>query len=187
MLIQTDKLELGDLRLNPEEGLAKLKEENAVRAEKRKINNQGAYEDQKEALGRPLQFGEFIHLLKKANPAIIVEDGGVKGAVAIRYVINGEKVYVSGLYKETLPGCTVLPEHSAVITDARGIALREIRGWRNVLTSLLKVGALSMDRVTLIFGLPGSGKRGTLWMNSAKEAVTNSKRQEQEQSNIILL
>lgn len=150
MLIQPNIHELGDKRLNPEENLAKLKEGNAKLNEQYKIPGQAELEDVDKALGKPMSYTEVIRRIKLANNSLIVEDGGVQGAVAVRIPVNGpnglEKKYITGFYKE------VLPEFSYVLTDERGLPKREVRGWRSVLLMLIKAGAITLKQADALFG-----------------------------------
>ena len=109
-LVVTDINELGDKRLSPIEANCKLREGNQKLIDAKKLPNQALLEDHEMALGNPMSPNDFIRKIKMLNPAIIVEDGGVYGAVAVRLVgtdpETGEfgKRYISGFYKnEMLP------------------------------------------------------------------------------------
>jgi hypothetical protein len=153
MLIQTDINELGDKRLSPEEALAKLKEENAKKTAEYRIPNQAVLEDQLAAIGQAMPYQTFIKKLKSIQPRLIIEDGGIEGALAIR---NYAKEYLTGFYKD------VLTEFSFVTTDTRGLPVRESRGWRSVLISLIKQHVISYRTVVKEFGEPW-GSRSNLW------------------------
>jgi hypothetical protein len=168
LLIVTDINELGDKRLNLEEGLAQLKERNLALAATKKIPNQTFLENQDMALGNPMSPQEFIRRITKVNSDICVQPGGVRGAVAVYYVCmdddpesptfgQSRKKYVTGFYVDRM-----FPEFSAVLPDEMGIAKREIRGWRSSLLALLAVGALTYPQVKAVFGEP-KGERGILW------------------------
>lgn len=159
-LVQTDINELGDKRLNEIEAIAKIKEDTAKLVESKKIPNQKLLENREMALGRPMDYTDFIFKVSKLNPAIIFQDGGFPKAIAVCHTVHGEKKYITGFLK------TVLPEFSAVIVDDKGLIQKggvgEVRGWRSVLLSLIKAGALTEKQVNLTFG-PAMGQRAVLW------------------------
>ena len=163
MLIQTDKNELGDKRLDAVEGLAKIKEENKKLSDKNRIPDQDILEKREMALGFPLSPNDFIARIQRLNPRIIVELGGVKNAVAVRYAkLNPEtgkyeKEYVTGFYVDH-----PLPEFSSVLVDGKGLPIREIRGWRSVLLALMRQKLLTLKQVELTFG-KANGQRAILW------------------------
>jgi hypothetical protein len=163
MLIQPDKNELGDSRLNEVEGLAKLKEGNKKLTDENRIPDQDLLEDKKMALGMPMLVSEFIRRLERLNPRLVIKPGGVRNAVQIRYPFKNkegveELEYVGGFYVDE----KVLPEYSAVIVDNRGLPLREVRGWRTVLVPLVERGILSLKQVELTFG-KATGQRSVLF------------------------
>jgi hypothetical protein len=139
MLIQTDHNELGDKRLDVAEGIAKLKEDNKALLATKKIADQADLENREAALGQVLPTSEFIQLLKRICPGLIVEPGGYPNAVALRRWVNGEKKYVSGFK------LGYLPEFSYIHTDEHGLPTEEVRGWRAVLTALTKQGLISFE------------------------------------------
>jgi hypothetical protein len=162
LLIQPDRNELGDGRLNEVESLAKLKEQNNKSAEQFRIPDQDVLENREAALGWPMQPNDLIRRIQKLNPKIVVEPGGVRNAVAVRYPKlneNGElvKAYVTGFCID-MP----LPEFSAVVVDARGNPVRELRGWRTILAALVRQKCLTEKQVTLTFG-NANGQRAELW------------------------
>jgi hypothetical protein len=146
MLIQVDKTELGDGKLDGNEALIKFSAENQALLDKKKIKDQAELEDTKAALGQVLHTSAFIAYLQKVCPGLIVEKGGWPNAVALRRYVNGEKVYVTGFELGDMP------EFSAVLTDDDGLPVREVRGWRNVLVSLIKQGLISVDAIKKQYG-----------------------------------
>lgn len=174
MIVITDRNELGDKRLNPEEGLAKLKEENAALIENRKLPYQSELEDVDSSLGRPLHFSEFLRRLRAAGAQLLVMDG-LPGNVAVYvrkqpqdadYNERDSKLpsdhwrnfhrYVTGFPKQ------VLAEFSVIETDERGLPKREIRGWRSALMALIKAGGISYRAAIHEFHEP-SGPRAWRW------------------------
>lgn len=159
MLIQPNKSKLGDGHLQDAEAVAKVKEQNLRQAAECKIPDQEILENREAALGHPMQPSEFILRLQKLNPKILIEKGGVRNSVAVRYVPWGQaqKVYVTGF-----PVDMPLPEFSAVVVDDQGKPWRELRGWRSVLLALVRKDLLTLEQVKLTFGYP-TGQRSTLW------------------------
>lgn len=147
MLIQTDKSELGDKKLgNKDEILAREKEKNKALLASRKVKDQAVLEDREAAKGQVLHTGDFIRLLQKICPGLIVEPGGYPNAVALRRWVNGEKKYVTGFE------LGYIPEYSSIIPDENGLPFKEVRGWRNVLVSLTKQGLINMEALKREFG-----------------------------------
>ncbi len=172
-IIITDSNELGDKRLDPKEVLIKLREENNSHAQRMtRKPDQDILGNKDMAQGQPMEYQHLIHLLKKMNPNIIIKDGGVKGAVQVRYHSttdwdqkseggDGTK-YVTGFYKE------VLPEFSWEQDDSRGRPTREIRGWRTVVLALIKQGIISYKDAVDVFGEP-NGIRSGRWKKLLRE------------------
>ena len=168
MLIQTDINELGDKRLDPKESLAKIKEENIAMRAKDKLPGQEQLEDAEAALGTPLAYQELIRRLKLLKPELIIQDGGMPNAIAVRiFRDNGDGegprlTYLTGFYKE------VLPEYSSVTVDEHGVALDEKRGWRTVLLMLMKQNVVSYRRVVEVLG-DAFGQRSNRWHQQLQE------------------
>lgn len=163
MLVKDDSALLGDKYLNEVEGLAKIKEENKVLTDKNRIPDQEILEDKRAAVGLTMEPSELINRIQRLNPKILVELGGVKNAVAVRYVKKSEetgkdeKVYVTGFYTDH-----PLLEFSYVLVDNKGLPVREMRGWRSVLLALIRQKLLTMKQIELIFG-KANGQRAILW------------------------
>jgi hypothetical protein len=163
VLVQPDKNELGDKRLNEVENLAKLREENKKLTDENRIPDQNLLEDKTAALGMPMLTSEFIRRLERLNPRLVIKPGGVRNAVQLRYPFKNkegveELEYVGGFYVDE----KVLPEYSAVITDNRGLPLRELRGWRSVLVPLIERGIITLKQVEVTFG-KARGQRSVLF------------------------
>ena len=170
MLVQPDRKQLGDSRLDPSENLAKLKEGNASLDERKKMAGQAELEDSDRIGGSRMSINELLRKLWKLNLNIKVMDGA-PGNIAI-YVLKTRKEleesinerdfsrpawwndfkYVTGCLKEPLP------EYSGVTLDERGIAKREIRSWRSVLIALIKNRAITYRQANEEFG-PALGSR----------------------------
>jgi hypothetical protein len=161
-LVVDNHLELGDKRLDEKEALAKIKEDNIALRAKDKIPGQAQLQDVQAALGTPMSYKELILRLKKMVPALVIQDGGVQNAVAVRiFRDNGDGegprlTYLTGFYK------TILPEYSTVTVDEHGVALHENRGWRTVLLALMKQNVVSYRNVVKAFG-NAMGQRSNRW------------------------
>lgn len=173
MLIQPNRDFLGDKHLKDAEAVAKLKEENAARTEAYKIPDQKLLEDKAAALGLPMQPGVFITRLQKLNPKIIILQGGVRNAVQVRYPNpnpgpdDPPTEYITGFYIDA-----AMPEYSAIVTDDRGKPWREIRGWRSVLTTLIRRGIITEKQCNSQFGRPET-TRSVLW-HKQRQAERNN-------------
>lgn len=173
MLIQPNRRMLGDSHLDPTENLAKLKEDNARLVEPNKIAGQKELEKAERAWGPRIAYRELIYKIQKLNSNIKILDGS-PGNVAV-YVLktnqemaesanedNGDMSrsgwfkahkYVTGCPKESLP------EYSTVTVDERGIAKRELRGWRSILIALIKAKAITFRQAIEEFGNPETDTR----------------------------
>jgi hypothetical protein len=169
MLILDSSEYLGDKRLSPEEGNYKIREGNQKLIDEKKLPGQTLLENKDMAIGRALQPSEFIRIVQKINPKIIVEKGGYPDAVAVRYPTWDEdeqklvRKYVSGFMANE-----VLQEFSNITVDAKGLPHREVRGWRSVLLALIKQGILTYPQVKAAFGEP-TGQRNVLWNEQMRE------------------
>lgn len=149
--------------ISPAEATARNKEINKQLASKNRIADQEILEDIEMAEGIQLHHNELIRRIQILNPKILIQPGGIQGAVAVRIPKYefGEwtNEYVTGFRLEPLP------EYSSVTVDDNGLPHREIRGWRSVLLALIKAGALDRVKVDALFG-PASGQRSGLWYRS---------------------
>lgn len=171
MLIQTDINELGDKRLDPKETVVKLREEAINDTVRCRIDGQDELEQAERSAGPRMFYTEIISRIREVNPSLQVIDGS-PGNVAI-YVRKkptdisfgdidpkGEfftdHKYVGGMAKDWLP------EYSHVILDSSLLPVREYRGWRTVLISLIRGGALTYNQAIAQFGEPRDA-RSTRW------------------------
>lgn len=168
MLIYDSSESLGDKRINLEEGLAKIKEDNQKIVDTKKIPNQSLLENADMAMGTSMQPSEFLRRIQKINSGLVVKPG-VPGAVAVYYPTydsdEGKTVlkYVSGFYVNEM-----MQEFSHITTDSKGLAHREVRGYRTVLLSLIGQGILTYPQVKAAFGEP-FGQRSILWNEQMRE------------------
>jgi len=168
MLIQPDRNELGDARVKDAEAVAKVKEENRNRANQNRVPDQDILEDKQAAMsGLSLEPSEVIIRLQKLNPKIVIQQGGVRNAVAVRYpkLVDGEMQleYITGFYIDS-----PLPEFSFVVVDNRGLPWREVRGWRTVLSQLIRAKVITKKKADLMFGT-ANGQRAVLWDRQTSE------------------
>jgi hypothetical protein len=197
MLIQANKSMLGDQFLDPKEALAQQKEINKGVIEERKIWGQKELEDHERSAGPRMPYQELIYRIRKlagttvcGNPKIMVLEGS-PGNVAI-YVMKTRKElaethedelaeirqkrppqglhpdffydykYATGFPKEDIP------EFAHLELDDRGLAKREIRGWRSVLIALIKAGAFSVQEANEEFG-EARGVRSHRWFEQLRD------------------
>ena len=162
MLIQPNRLELGDLRLNPTESLAKIKEDNLKLFGKHKLPGQDMLENVEMSMGRPLEWKEFVRKLNHLGPKLFIHDGGAPNAIAIHVWMDkgdGEGsrwCYVGGFEKK------VLPEFSHIRIDEHELPVEETRGWRSVLMGLVRQDVITHKEVVAIFG-DAQGQRSVRW------------------------
>lgn len=168
MLILDSSEYLGDKRISPEEGNFKIREGNQKLIDTKKIPNQSLLENADMAMGYPMQPSEFIRRLTLLKPGLVIKSG-VPDAVAVYFPTydadEGKPVlkYVSGFYVDKM-----LQEFSHITTDDKGLAKREVRGWRTVLLALIHQGILTYAQVKAAFGEP-TGQRNILWNEQMRE------------------
>lgn len=181
MLIQPDIHELGDKRLDGKENVAKLREECLSQAAASRISGQDELEKQERSAGPRLHYAEIIRRIRDVNRDIRVLDGS-PGNVALyarkRPCDEGfgeidpkgefftDHKYVGGMPKDWLP------EFSHVILDTSLLPVREIRGWRTVLISLIRGGALTYNQAISQFGEPRD-QRGNRWHEALQKYRAN--------------
>ena len=175
MLIQADRNELGDKRLDPKEGVVQKREECLAMAAKKRLAGQDELEDPSRALGPRIQFSEMVSKLKRIIPGLHVVDGS-PGSVALYFPRNRQEFedaqrgwqndrdyfflkhkYVGGFPKEPLQ------EYSTVDIDNAMLATKENRGWRSVLITLIKQGVVTYKAAVKEFGDTGTDQRGWRW------------------------
>jgi hypothetical protein len=175
-MLVTDKRRLQ--ALNESESLDKSREETRAMQQAKGLfmDMQDELEDKELSSGQRMHWQDFIRLLEKACPTLLIRDGA-PGSIAVyrRKRPDEEKeympgaadwyhdfMYVSGFAKDWLP------EFSSVTTTDRGIANREQRGWRTVLVHLIQQRALTYNDAKRYFGEP-IGYRGWRWYEALKD------------------
>lgn len=173
-MLVTDINNLGDTRLDPTESLARSKEDTR-RMQKGKglfLPGQEELEDQELSQGTRLHWQEFLRRLQRANVRLLIRDGA-PGNIAIyipktREERNADEYdwtkpewwndhrYVTGFPKAWLP------EYSSITVNERGLAKRELRGWRSVLIALIRARAVGYRDAVREFGEP-TAARGWRW------------------------
>jgi hypothetical protein len=172
MLVVNDRRYLGDSHLDPTENLAKLKENNQKLVERQKMFGQKELEDTERSAGPRMAYQELVRKLQKINLNIVVKDGS-PGNIAL-YVLKTRKELAESVNEDSgdmtrhawhkdfkyVTGCPKepIPEYSTVTTDERGVANRELRGWRSVLIAMVKAKAITYQQAQEEFG-PAVGKR----------------------------
>jgi hypothetical protein len=153
------------------EAVDKAREDTKKQASANRIPDQSLLENHDMARGSELEANELIRRLERLDPKILIQKGGIEGAVAVRYPLPDENgdikpQYVTGFYLQKLP------EYSSVTLDNMGLPHREVRGWRSVLMALIDRGILDRGKVDLLFG-PASGQRTGLWYRALQAQGKN--------------
>jgi hypothetical protein len=186
MLIQPDRNELGDKRLDPKEGVAQKREECIALAGTRRLAVQDDLEDPTRTMGPRLQVGEFVARLKRIAPSVIFRDSYVTpvcGDLALYAPRTAKELedatrawqndkdtfflhhkYVGGFPKKEIH------EYSGLdVEEYTRLANKEIRGWRSILIMLLQQGLTSYRTVVDVFGDVGTDRRGWRWREATQK------------------
>jgi hypothetical protein len=162
MLIQPDIDELGDKRLNHEEGLAAIKQDTRSIVAKSRVSGQDELADIELATGNALDWRELLRRCKLAARSrgkhLIVTDGGPGGCnpqtIALGIEQQGKYQYVAGFHK------SLVPEFTSVVEDQYGAIIDVSHGWREVVLRLLNAHVISWPTVTKVFGDATSQRSG---------------------------
>lgn len=184
---------LGDKHLNPEEAVAREREDLLRIESKKKIWGQEELEDRERAGGPRMPWTELLSRIRKCNPAIQVKDGK-EGSLAL-YLHKREDEYTDidnillwqpsvahamnipvpkdefFIHHKYLTGFDKhpMPEYSYVTVDSSHIAHREYRSWRSVLIALIKAKAITYAAAIEEFGDPSGDKRCTRWFEQLQK------------------
>lgn len=186
-LVEADINELGDKRLDPIESVASQREKALQQASQYKIAKQEELEDQNRSLGPRLQYTELISRLKRAIPALKVMDGS-PGNIALYfprdrkeleeatnnwdYLEGKDTFFLQYKYVGGFPKAEI-PEYSTIDIDTSHLPTKEHRGWRSVLITLLKAGAVPYEKLLKEFGDVGTDKRGWRWQDQTAKWRSN--------------
>lgn len=188
MLIQPDKNELGDKRLNPEEAVKREREELLKVASRFKVSHQDELSDADRSSGPKIYWRQLLYRLQKLNPLLRYKDSRVDGkdTVALYFPkTDAEKIndgsfvtialtekerffrdyrYVGGFDKD------YLPFYSHLILDTSLLPTREVRGVMTVLLMLIKSKVITLEQVKAEFGNPADDQRSDIFMEQAKSS-----------------
>ena len=191
--VETDRAELGDKRLNPEESVIRERESLLSICATRRIWGQDELEKAERADGPRLPYTELLRRIRLCNSAIVAKDG-MEGSVALYIRKRPEEYtesdnilrfqpwlaremnipvpkdeffidhkYLTGFKKEAIA------EYSYVTIDSSLLPHREMRGWRSVLIALIKAGAVRYATAITHFGNPESDKRSVRWFDQLQK------------------
>lgn len=187
--VEPDKSQLGDIHLNPEEAVAREREDLLRIEAKKRIHGQDELEKTDRSLGPRMFYTEILRRLRSINPEIHVLEGS-PGSVALYAPKRKEEYhesdfldippngsffihhkYVGGVLKDWLP------EWGHVTVDTSNVAHKEVRGWRSVLIGLIKAGIIPYDKTIKEFGDPQNDQRSQFWYEQlfSKEIKNNAR------------
>lgn len=163
-IVQCDRLELGDTRLDPDEMIKREHEDLLRIAGKKRLPKQEDLEDPDRAFGHRITHSDVIRRLQKEIPDLKAVPS-LPGHVAL-YCPRTHAEYLEALvesdghqkgfflhhkYVGGFP-CEPLPEFSTVDIDTSHLPTRENRGWRSVLIALLRAGVITYGACVRQFG-----------------------------------
>lgn len=162
MLIVPSPDQLGDKRLSSKEQLLKSFEQTDKGLQRYRLDDHDELKKAEERMGQQMAHNELVRRVCKLNPNIWAEDSLSDANVVGLYTTHkGQKKYLVAFDKG------YLPEFSIILTDAADLAIKEKRGWRTVLTRLLKQDALTWEQVMSVFG-DAHGKQSKRWYQNTK-------------------
>jgi hypothetical protein len=184
-LVEVDRNELGDKRLDPAENVFRQREKALSEASQFKMADQGEMEDPSRQCGPRISHHTLLARLQKLAPQLTAKDSA-NNNLALYFPRNTDELdeairegagldsndpvffmsnkYVGGFPKEEIP------EYSYVDIDTSKIATREhMRSWRSVLIGLLKAGVISYAQTVQAFGDPANDQRSKRWFRETLE------------------
>lgn len=192
MLVQSDRFELGDFRLNPQENVIKQREDCLAMAARKRIYKQSELEDAERALGSRLHSGEMVRKLRKLIPTLKFLKGSPgniavyaprdRGEVEARFYEwyqeqeeaasrgrkRQDKFFLLHKYVGGFPE-GAMQEYTTIDIDNANLGTKEHRSWRTVLMGLLRQGLLSYRDVVKEFGDVGTDRRGWRWKDTTRK------------------
>lgn len=168
---------------------AEIREEKAARPKDGEVEMTNLAE----RMGRPIQVGTFISILKRLNPSLIFELSRadpskygvyrpIYGAAAISAGVD--KVFICGMEsginlggridEGVMPEFSFMENYDVVVPDlnrpVRKKFLREIRGWRTVLASLYTEGLLTELQIEWTFKV-SEGRDSANWQKRTRPSI----------------
>lgn len=189
-MVETDIHELGDRRLNPEEGVIRERESLLKKVSMYRVDGQDELEDKKRQYGARISFQSFISRLQKLNSQLSARDGS-PGNIALYAPRTPEELnealreggqndifFIFNKYVGGFPKCDI-PEYGYLDLDTSLLPTREgwmdngkfVQGhsWRSVLMGLIKAGVISYQSAINEFGDPSLDPRSTRWFKELGE------------------
>jgi hypothetical protein len=188
--VEPNKEMLGDKHLDPVESVHRLREEIIEQESNKRLWRQDELADQERSEGPRLNWTDLLRRLQKLNHGIQVRDGLVddKGVKAVSLYLkkrpdeytpeeiadplamtppNGvfflDHRYIGGFMQQEMS------EWGHVLTDNTEVAVRERRGWRSVLMTLIQSCVITYAQAVKEFGEPKFDKRATFWNEEMQE------------------
>lgn len=145
-----------------------------------------------ERMGRPIQVGTFITIIKRLNPHLIFElslsdpskYGIYRPVRTSDPAIGVDKIFVTGMEsglnlggrinEGVMPEFSFMENYDVVVPDPahpiRKKFLREIRGWRTVLAALYTDGLITESQIETNFKI-SEGRDSANWQKRTKSAI----------------
>lgn len=187
--------QLGDKHLDEKESVIRQREELLDAISNRKAYGQEDIEKAERSEGPRLYYTVLLKKLKTIYPDLFAKDG-IPGHLAIyRPKTEGEKLtdgydlsaprwhneakYITGFPKD------FIPEWGHYLNDTDGIAIKDFRGWRSILISLIKQGLVTYKAAIEEFGDPIHDQRSKYWFEQLQEFISEDKNNARGNGNSI--
>jgi hypothetical protein len=135
-------------RISGREKLAGLKEDTNKQLERYRLSDHDELKKSEKRTGQMLYHTDVIRRIEKlTHKRVWAEDSNNDTNVCGFYTqFNGAKKFICAFDKGPLP------EFSHITTDERDLPIKEMRGWRTVLTRLMQAKVITWAQVVYGFG-----------------------------------
>jgi len=137
------------IHLSPQEALAKSYEETNQTLDQYRLDDHDDLKNIEKRIGHPMFHTEFAQRLSKVTHGQVwIEDSYRDKNIAGVYTTKqGIKTYICSFDKGAMP------EFSIIVTDAADLPIKEIRGWRTVLTRLIQTRTITYAQAKSAYDL----------------------------------
>jgi hypothetical protein len=136
-------------RLSAKEALQRSYQDTDAKLDQYRLPDQEDLKNIEKRIGHAMFYTEFIQRVEKVTGRRVwFEGSNVTPTVMGAYTtVANQKTYICSFDK------IAMPENSIVVTDDRNLPIKEIRGWRTVITRLIQSKAMTCSEAKRAFDL----------------------------------